>query len=136
RDALEAAMIGGGDEPGEIVAALLGGGEQAPPPFPGPFQPDPFQPDPAAWAPEPPRWEPVQGADDPFGETSADEPLPLVPPPGAPHDRFFASDAPPTRPPPPAYPSPPAYAPSPAPGGAAGPADRLLDVLVETVSKL
>ncbi len=125
RDALSAAMIGGGDEPDAIVAALLGGGEQAAPPFPGPHRPEPaaWAPEPPRWEPEPPRWEPAPEAGDPFGRTSPGV-SPFVPSSDAPPDPFFAP------------PAPPAYAPSPAPGGTAGPADRLLDVLVETASKL
>jgi predicted component of type VI protein secretion system len=139
RDALDAAMIGGGDEPGAIVARLLGGGEAlGAPPSPPAAQPSPAQPPPGPPPAEPPK----QGAADPFAQTSA---APFAPfgappsldapgPPPSPPPQF----APPPQSPPPQPPTPTPPAPRPA-GGAApmGPdADRLLDVLVEAVSKL
>ncbi len=139
RDALEAAMLGGGDEPGVIVATLLGGeavsagaaAPLAPPPAASPPAPAP----PPATPPPP-----AKGAADPFAQTSASAFAPFMPP------SVLPADLPPQLPPQSPPPSPaPAYTPPvppPAPtyaspsGSALAAGGRVLEVLAEAVSKL
>ena len=142
REALEGAMIGGGDEPGVVVASLLGGdtvaGGIAPaaaplgaaPPAAPPPQAPPVQPAPAP------------GAADPFAQTSASAFAPFKPPVALPGD--LPPQIPPAVPPPaapamppavpPAAPPPPAYA-SPS-GSALAAGGRVVEVLAEALAKL
>ena len=144
RDALEGAMIGGGDEPGVIVASLLGGDAMAAgtvsEPFPAPPAALPPSPPPAQAPPA--QAPPAQGKDDPFAQTSASAFQPFMPP------SVLPSELPPELPPqaprqaPPPSPSPPAYQPpappaqAPQSGAAPVAGGRVLDVLVEAVAKL
>ncbi|MEP0548441.1 MAG: FHA domain-containing protein [Rhodothermales bacterium] len=150
RDALESAMIGGGDEPGVIVAKLLGGdamaGGTASEPFPAPPAALPYAPPPAQAAPPA---APAKGGD-PFAQTSASAFQPFMPPSVLPADLppQLPPQAPPQAPPPQAAPPPspqaPAYTPPtppPAPayapqGGPAPAGGRVFDTLVEAVAKL
>ncbi len=152
RDALEAALIGGGDEPGAIVARQLSGGEESfgmvampaahvpPPAAPFAAPPEPMPPR----SPEPPPA--AYGAADPFAQTSASAFAPFLPPPSfappplEPPGPASPAYAPPAPTPPPAYVPPPAQAPPPAyapmSGSISAGEERLLDVLIEAVSKL
>jgi predicted component of type VI protein secretion system len=146
RDALNAAMIGGGDEPGAVVAQVLGGAESgdggAPSPVAPPAAP-PAQPRPSASPPSPPLAPsseegppPGKGPKDPFAQTSAQPFAPLGAPPslGSPPETPAPSASPPSPPP-----APPARPPAQAPGRAApmgAGSERVLDVLLEAVQKL
>ncbi len=154
RDALNAAMIGGGDEPGTIVAELLGGGtlqgkkptatqEAVASPAPEDLLSDaPL----ASTTPAPsPAESPVpKPTAHPFAVTQV-EPMmpPVLPPPVA--SPASPPDIPPPAPPageafqaipPPSASPPPMATPPPSQTAPEGQVDRVLDVLIEIVSRL
>ncbi|MEM1043047.1 MAG: FHA domain-containing protein [Bacteroidota bacterium] len=152
REALGAAVIGGGDEPDAVVAALLGGGvvhgeaaapEEAwsPAASPAPDQPSPDEPganEPMPFADEPPA---SQAGSHPLAVTQV-EPLmpPAIPPPDTPPPGIPPSVGPvraePLRGAELPREAPPVRHAAPEMSGLDGQADRVLDALLEVVSKL
>lgn len=121
RDALQAAMLGGGDEPGQIVAEALGGTPAATPPSPPPSYAPP--PAPPAYTPPAPTAPPAQDMLDPDPPTAFERPV-------VPSEGF-------SSPPPPATPDP--FPPVATPGAGAAPdgrTARIVDVLAESVARL